>query len=160
MYRISALKRSYIFFYFWTVGTLILLCYYSQLFLVNLQLLFIANLKHKYIKEDQKRSKVKEILPYPCNIYYSTARETDCHLPHLVQFWTLDNLQLWNTKGNQTIWTITLSLFSILSKRGRLILHHIYLKVNATPDQLQFYGFYPWIIIQRVTLPICVFFRF
>lgn len=32
-------------------------------------------------------------------------------------------------------------------------------QVDATPDQLEFYGFFPWIIIQRITLPICAFFR-
>ena len=25
---------------------------------------------------------------------------------------------------------------------------------------MEFYGFMPWIIIQRITLPLCVFFRF
>ena len=29
----------------------------------------------------------------------------------------------------------------------------------ATPDQVEFYGFFPWIVIQRITLPLCVFFR-
>ena len=25
---------------------------------------------------------------------------------------------------------------------------------------MEFYGFFPWIVIQRITLPLCVFFRF
>eukprot|EP00094_Tigriopus_californicus_P010477 TCALIF_10106-PA protein Name:"Similar to Otop2 Otopetrin-2 (Mus musculus)" AED:0.10 eAED:0.10 QI:20/0.5/0.22/1/0.37/0.22/9/0/754 len=33
-------------------------------------------------------------------------------------------------------------------------------KVNSKPDQVEFYGFFPWIVIQRITLPLCVFFRF
>ena len=33
-------------------------------------------------------------------------------------------------------------------------------QVNATPDQVEFYGFLPWVVIQRITLPLCVFFRF
>ncbi|XP_054727324.1 proton channel OtopLc isoform X1 [Anastrepha obliqua] len=33
-------------------------------------------------------------------------------------------------------------------------------KVFANPVQLDFYGFVPWSIIQRVTLPLCIFHRF
>ncbi|XP_046802590.1 proton channel OtopLc isoform X5 [Lucilia cuprina] len=33
-------------------------------------------------------------------------------------------------------------------------------KVFANPVQLDFYGFVPWAIIQRVTLPLCIFHRF
>ncbi|XP_075156788.1 proton channel otopetrin-like a isoform X11 [Haematobia irritans] len=33
-------------------------------------------------------------------------------------------------------------------------------KVYANPVQLDFYGFVPWAIIQRVTLPLCIFHRF
>ncbi|BFG02755.1 proton channel OtopLc [Drosophila madeirensis] len=33
-------------------------------------------------------------------------------------------------------------------------------KVFANPVQLDFYGFVPWSIIQRITLPLCIFHRF
>ncbi|XP_068139774.1 proton channel OtopLc isoform X12 [Drosophila tropicalis] len=33
-------------------------------------------------------------------------------------------------------------------------------KVFANPVQLEFYGFVPWSIIQRITLPLCIFHRF
>ncbi|XP_057371829.1 uncharacterized protein LOC130692779 [Daphnia carinata] len=33
-------------------------------------------------------------------------------------------------------------------------------KVEANPVQLNFYGFLPWAIIQRITLPLCIFYRF
>ncbi|XP_073833039.1 proton channel otopetrin-like a isoform X20 [Musca autumnalis] len=33
-------------------------------------------------------------------------------------------------------------------------------KVYANPVQLDFYGYVPWAIIQRVTLPLCIFHRF
>ena len=86
-----------------------------ELVQVNLQLLFIADLKHKNIAEEHGRTK--------------PGRQ-------IVTFLILSNLGLWITYN-----------FEIQ-------------KVNATPDQLQFYGFFPWIIIQRITLPLCVFFRF
>lgn len=33
-------------------------------------------------------------------------------------------------------------------------------KVRASLVEAEFYGFMPWVIIQRVTLPLAVFFRF
>ena len=33
-------------------------------------------------------------------------------------------------------------------------------KVEANPVQLNFYGFLPWAIMQRMTLPLCIFYRF
>ena len=33
-------------------------------------------------------------------------------------------------------------------------------KVEANPVQLHFYGFLPWAIVQRITLPLCIFYRF
>ena len=33
-------------------------------------------------------------------------------------------------------------------------------KVRASLVEAEFYGFMPWVIIQRVTLPLTVFFRF
>ena len=33
-------------------------------------------------------------------------------------------------------------------------------KVEANPVQLNFYGFLPWAIMQRITLPLCIFYRF
>lgn len=33
-------------------------------------------------------------------------------------------------------------------------------KVEANPVQLDFYGFLAWAIVQRVTLPLCIFHRF
>ncbi len=33
-------------------------------------------------------------------------------------------------------------------------------KVKQSPVQVAFYGAPAWIIIQRVTLPLCIFFRF
>ena len=33
-------------------------------------------------------------------------------------------------------------------------------KVLANPVQLNFYGFLPWAIIQRLTIPLCIFYRF
>eukprot|EP00095_Tigriopus_kingsejongensis_P005656 maker-scaffold209_size256900-snap-gene-0.22 protein:Tk05656 transcript:maker-scaffold209_size256900-snap-gene-0.22-mRNA-1 annotation:"conserved hypothetical protein" len=54
----------------------------------------------------------------------------------IVTFLTIGNLAMWATSN-----------FEIQ-------------KVNATPDQVEFYGFFPWIVIQRITLPLCVFFRF
>ncbi|CAG2062725.1 unnamed protein product [Timema podura] len=33
-------------------------------------------------------------------------------------------------------------------------------KVGANPVQLDFYGFLAWAIVQRVTLPLCIFHRF
>lgn len=33
-------------------------------------------------------------------------------------------------------------------------------KVEANPVQLNFYGFLPWAIVQRLTLPLCIFYRF
>ena len=33
-------------------------------------------------------------------------------------------------------------------------------KVEANPVQLNFYGFLPWAIVQRITLPLCIFYRF
>jgi len=86
-----------------------------ELVQVNLQLLFIADLKQKKITGEQKETK--------------PGRQ-------IITFLILCNLGLWITYN-----------FEIQ-------------KVNATPDQLQFYGFFPWIIIQRITLPLCVFFRF
>jgi len=86
-----------------------------ELVQVNLQLLFIADLKQKKVSESQQMTK--------------PGRQ-------IVTFLVFCNLGLWITYN-----------FEIQ-------------KVNATPDQLQFYGFFPWIIIQRITLPLCVFFRF
>jgi len=86
-----------------------------ELIQVNLQLLFIADLKQKKVSEKQQVVK--------------PGRQ-------IVTFLVFCNLGLWITYN-----------FEIQ-------------KVNATPDQLQFYGFFPWIIIQRITLPLCVFFRF
>ena len=86
-----------------------------ELVQVNLQLLFIADLKQKNVAEEHGQTK--------------PGRQ-------IVTFLILSNLGLWITYN-----------FEIQ-------------KVNATPDQLQFYGFFPWIIIQRITLPLCVFFRF
>jgi len=86
-----------------------------ELVQVNLQLLFVADLKQKKITEEQQDSK--------------PGRQ-------IITFLILCNLGLWITYN-----------FEIQ-------------KVNATPDQLQFFGFFPWIIIQRITLPLCVFFRF
>ena len=73
------------------------------------------------------------------------------------------------------LWTKYLKIIHILSKpfyfaeqiikdpkpshNGSLIRIPVFVQVNATPDQLQFFGFFPWIIIQRITLPLCVFFR-
>ena len=86
-----------------------------ELVQVNLQLLFIADLKQKNVAEEHGQTK--------------PGRQ-------IVTFLIMSNLGLWITYN-----------FEIQ-------------KVNATPDQLQFYGFFPWIIIQRITLPLCVFFRF
>jgi len=33
-------------------------------------------------------------------------------------------------------------------------------KSLASPWEKSFYGFLPWVILQRITLPLCVFFRF
>ncbi|XP_040571544.1 uncharacterized protein [Lepeophtheirus salmonis] len=33
-------------------------------------------------------------------------------------------------------------------------------KVQGSPVQLKFYGFYTWTVIQRIVLPLCIFFRF
>jgi hypothetical protein len=33
-------------------------------------------------------------------------------------------------------------------------------KVEANPVQLNFYGFLPWSIVQRISLPLCIFYRF
>lgn len=33
-------------------------------------------------------------------------------------------------------------------------------KVEANPVQLNFFGFFPWAIVQRITLPLCIFYRF
>lgn len=33
-------------------------------------------------------------------------------------------------------------------------------KVEANPVQLNFYGLFPWAIVQRITLPLCIFYRF
>ena len=33
-------------------------------------------------------------------------------------------------------------------------------KVEANPVQLNFYGFLPWAIVQRISLPLCIFYRF
>ncbi|KZS06504.1 Uncharacterized protein APZ42_030022 [Daphnia magna] len=33
-------------------------------------------------------------------------------------------------------------------------------KVEANPVQLSFYGFLPWTIVQRISLPLCIFYRF
>lgn len=86
-----------------------------ELVQVNLQLLFIADLKQKKVSEELQE--------------YKPGRQ-------IVTFLILCNLGLWITYN-----------FEIQ-------------KVNATPDQLQFFGFFPWVIIQRITLPLCVFFRF
>lgn len=86
-----------------------------ELVQVNLQLLFIADLKQKKVCEENQQQK--------------PGRQ-------IVTFLVFCNLGLWITYN-----------FEIQ-------------KVNATPDQLQFFGFFPWIIIQRITLPLCVFFRF
>jgi len=32
--------------------------------------------------------------------------------------------------------------------------------LEANPIQVDFYGFLPWIIMQRLTLPLCIFYRF
>lgn len=33
-------------------------------------------------------------------------------------------------------------------------------KVEANPVQVNFYGFLPWAIVQRISLPLCIFYRF
>jgi hypothetical protein len=33
-------------------------------------------------------------------------------------------------------------------------------KVNESPVQIEFFGYQPWVIIQKLTLPLCIFFRF
>lgn len=33
-------------------------------------------------------------------------------------------------------------------------------KSEANPVQLNFYGFLPWAVVQRLTLPLCIFYRF
>jgi hypothetical protein len=33
-------------------------------------------------------------------------------------------------------------------------------KVKDSPVQLRFFGFYAWSMIQRICLPMCIFFRF
>jgi len=82
---------------------------------VNIQLLFIADLKHRRIHDNNPK--------------YKPGRQ-------IVTFLLITNLGLWITYN-----------FEIQ-------------KVNVTPDQSEFYGFFPWAVIQRITLPLCVFFRF
>ena len=62
----------------------------------------------------------------------------------MVTFLILCNLGLWITYN-----------FEIQKVASR----HPQPQVAATPDQVEFYGFFPWIVIQRITLPLCVFFR-
>ena len=51
--------------------------------------------------------------------------------------------------------------FLIFTNLGLWITYNFEMqKANATPDQLNVYGFFPWIVIQRITLPLSVFFRF
>jgi hypothetical protein len=88
-------------------------------FQVQIQLLFIADLKHKRIKVEAAAASSD----------YKPGRQ-------IVTFLLVCNLGLWITYNFEMQ------------------------KVNATPDQVEFYGHLPWIIIQRFTLPLCVFFRF
>ncbi|XP_040580037.1 proton channel OtopLc isoform X2 [Lepeophtheirus salmonis] len=82
---------------------------------VNIQLLFIADLKQRVVSEANKGEK--------------PGRQTTTYL-------LMCNLALWVT-------------YNFEIQKG-----------NATPDQSKFYGFLPWVVIQRITLPLCVFFRF
>ena len=57
--------------------------------------------------------------------------------------------------------TMTLSWKTKVCKKfPKYVPIYKFFKVNATPDQVDFYGKMPWILIQRITLPLCVFFRF
>ena len=70
------------------VGFILIQFYYP----VNLQLLFIANLKHKYIKEDQKKTKVPSLLR--CMIRYDSFLKPG---RQIVTFLILCNFGLWIT---------------------------------------------------------------
>jgi len=96
-------------------GELVICNGLAELIEVTVQLLFIADLKHKRISREVGAKK---------------------HGRNIVTFLLITNLGLWITYN-----------FEIQ-------------KVNATPDQMEFYGFLPWVVIQRLTLPLCVFFRF
>jgi len=96
-------------------GELVICNGLAELIEVTVQLLFIADLKHKRISRREGAKK---------------------HGRNIVTFLLITNLGLWITYN-----------FEIQ-------------KVNATPDQMEFYGFLPWVVIQRLTLPLCVFFRF
>ena len=70
------------------VGFILIQFYYP----VNLQLLFIANLKHKYIKEDQKKTKVPSLLRYMIRYDFISKPGRQ-----IVTFLILCNFGLWIT---------------------------------------------------------------
>ena len=91
-----------------------LLLYFWQK--VNLQLLFIADLKHKCVDEEHKKTKPGRQAGAFLHCYsWKMSKRTgqlcsvgdcdlwspslDCDLPHSVQPRSLDHVQLWNTKS-------------------------------------------------------------
>ena len=70
------------------VGFILIQFYYP----VNSQLLFIANLKHKYIKEDQKKTKVPSLLRYMIRYDFISKPGRQ-----IVTFLILCNFGLWIT---------------------------------------------------------------
>ena len=77
-----------------------------------------------------------------------------------VTFLLVCNLGLWIAYNFEAQKVIILLNFPALFQSSKFKHQNIFLKVNATPDQVDFYGKMPWILIQRITLPLCVFFRF
>ena len=84
---------------------------------VQIQLLFIADLKHKRMRLPLNSEDVRP------------GRQ-------ILTFLLVCNLGLWITYNFEMQ------------------------KLDSTPGALEFYGKLPWIVIQRITLPLCVFFRF
>ena len=72
-------------------------------------------------------------------------------LPHLVQPGSLDHLQLWDSEGCRHPWP---------GQALQCQVEHLDISFKCSDHQVEFYGFFPWIVIQRITLPLCVFFRF
>ena len=91
-----------------------------ELIEVQIQLLFIADLKHKRLRP--AASEATEAAEKP-------GRQ-------VLTFLLVCNLGLWITYNFEMQ------------------------KLDSTPGALEFYGKMAWIVIQRITLPLCVFFRF
>ena len=115
--------------------------------------MFIADLRQRRVHEDNPK--------------YKPGRQ-------VVTFLLITNLALWitynfeiqkvnsHTQGDQFYPDNLCEYYAYMTILWINVMTHylILIQVNVTPDQSEFYGYFPWAVIQRITLPLCVFFRF